>query len=73
MSNKITVIGCCIACQNVFEYDPKYVPSIRPYNQGKKEAICQPCFNRWNQIHRVAKGLAPEPLHPSAYPERGEQ
>ena len=73
MSDKITVIGQCIGCQKVFEYDPKYVPSIRPYNQGKKEALCRVCFNRWNHIHKTSKGLPPEPLHPKAYPERGEQ
>lgn len=55
----------CAACPTVISYNPEFVPSIRI--NGEKEAICEACFNCWNEIHRTAKGLPPIQLHPQAY------
>lgn len=59
------VIGNCISCNNQITFNPNKVPSIRV--NGVREPICENCFNRWNQIHRIDKGLEPIPLNPDAY------
>lgn len=55
----------CAGCGRMITCNPAKVPSVRV--NGEKQAICQTCFNRWNQIHRISKGLEPVPLHPEAY------
>lgn len=65
MSNGyILVYGNCASCYVPIAYNPLYVPSIRVYNKGEKQAICKACFKRWNDIHRPNKPLE---IHPKAY------
>jgi len=59
------VHGHCVSCGAHIAYNPNYVPSIRV--EGEKQAVCRACFDRWNDIHRVSKGLEPLPIHPEAY------
>lgn len=59
------VMGDCIACGAMIQYNPHYVPSIRV--EGKREAVCRGCFKRWNDEHRVKKDLKPIELDPRAY------
>lgn len=61
----MSVIADCIACGRKISCNPNFVPSIRV--NGIKEPLCKNCFKRWNEIHRVSKGLEPIPLHPEAY------
>lgn len=68
------MIGDCAGCGRVIHFNPVRVPSIRPGGVGGKQPLCEACFNRWNQIHRISKGLEPVPLDPNAYepePESG--
>jgi len=55
----------CAGCQNIISYHANHVPSITI--DGERRAICQSCFDQWNQIHRIDKGLDPLPIHPNAY------
>jgi len=59
------IITTCISCKATFTGNPNRVPSIRV--NGNREPICRNCFDRWNEIHRISKGLEPQPLHPDAY------
>jgi hypothetical protein len=59
------VIGSCVACHAHITFNPSFVPSIRV--NGSREPICRSCHARWNEIHRVSKGLAPVEIHPEAY------
>ena len=59
------LITNCIACDTKMTCNPAYVPSLRI--NGKREPICKQCHAKWNEIHRISKGLEPEPLHPEAY------
>lgn len=59
------VIGSCVACRATITFNPTWVPSIRV--NGSREPLCPACHARWNQIHRVSKGLEPLPIHPEAY------
>ena len=61
------MIGRCINCGNRITFNPAKVPSIRHPKTGDKEPLCEACFNKWNEIHRTSKGLAPIPLQPDAY------
>lgn len=65
MSGYAYCIGSCINCRIPLTFNPERVPSIRV--NGSREPLCRECFNRWNDIHRTSKGLAPEVLHPAAY------
>jgi len=67
MTGFMTCIGECVACTRRIQFNPDYVPSIRVEEGGSKEPLCETCFQAWNRIHRIAKGLAPEVLHPRAY------
>ena len=57
--------GRCVSCQTILAFNPEKVPSIRVH--GKREPLCRACFNEWNRIHRISKGLPPVELHPDAY------
>lgn len=59
------IFGPCINCRVPMSYNADHVPSL--VIDGEREAICINCWARWNDIHRVSKGLPPEPLHPDAY------
>lgn len=61
----VTVIGQCVACKTPITFNPLKVPSILV--QGKREPLCQGCFNQWNMIHRTSKNLEPVVLDPDAY------
>ena len=68
----VTVTSYCVACKVMITFNPDHVPSIRVNNTGKKQPLCKACFHRWNQIHRVSKGLEPIQIHPKAYePKKG--
>ena len=60
-------MGHCINCNALISFNPVAVPSIRHPQTGEKEPLCEPCFNKWNVIHRTSKGLEPIPLQPNAY------
>jgi hypothetical protein len=73
MTGYYWAIGHCINCGNMISFNPDYVPSIRV--DGEKEPLCRGCAQKWNQIHRISKGLEPVSIHPQAYqpqPEVGE-
>lgn len=59
------VFGTCVACRTPITFNPDKVPSIRV--NGEREPLCLSCHGRWNQIHRVSKGLKPIPVEPDAY------
>lgn len=72
MSGYVVVIGPCVACGRIIGYHPNKAPSL--VVDGEPRALCEACFNRWNEIHRLSQGLPPEPLDPEAYePCPGEQ
>ena len=65
-------LATCCACQKSMIANIKHAPSLRikngkPDPNGKREPVCETCFNLWNKIHRTDKGLEPVPLHPMAY------
>ena len=73
----VIVWSDCAACGNLVGYNPNLVPSIRMKNgsyhpEGVREAICKPCFVRWNQIQRIDKGLPPIELRDGAYSPTNE-
>jgi hypothetical protein len=47
----------CAACGNVAVANPDKVLCL--VLDGQKEPICRTCADRWNQIHRIDKGLPP--------------
>ena len=55
----------CINCRAPITINPVKSPSITV--NGNREPLCKCCFNKWNQIHRIGKGLDPIPLDPDAY------
>lgn len=68
-------IGFCIACGNIFSFNPERVPCIRASRAtGKlvvdpsadREPICRNCFERQNAIRREM-GNPEVPLLPGAY------
>ena len=61
MSGFATVFAKCVACKTMIGFNPKRVPSI------DGEPLCASCHAKWNEIHRVSKGLEPIPPHPDAY------
>ena len=71
MRGFVLVHGACAACTRLIAYNPNHVPSIRV--RGVKAAICASCHQRWNDMHRVSKGLGPLPIHPQAYEPEPEE
>lgn len=65
-------MGICIGCGANMTFNPVKVPSIRHPETGEKEPLCRSCFDRWNVIHRICKGLDPIPLQDGAYGSCGE-
>jgi hypothetical protein len=67
------ILADCASCQAPIAAHPRKVPSIRigpdgrPDPAGTREPICRLCFDRWNQVHRLDKGLPPVELLPGAY------
>jgi len=59
------IVSECVACERIISYNPERVPSLRI--NGSREPLCRLCFIRWNQEHRISKGLEPVFLHPDAY------
>jgi len=55
----------CAGCGRPLSCNPNRVPSIRV--KGEREPICRSCFVRWNEVHRVSKGLERVKLLPGAY------
>lgn len=63
------VHGHCCACGTLISYNSSQVPSLTI--NGSREPLCRVCFAKWNEIHRMGKGLKPLPLNPDAYePEK---
>jgi hypothetical protein len=54
------VMGTCLACGNIFSFNPHRVPSF------KGEPVCGPCMARVNEKRR-GMGLPPHPVMPDAY------
>lgn len=71
MAGYMTVMGNCASCKRFIAFNPIHVPSIRIGES--REPICLSCFDRWNEIHRVSKGLDPLNLHPRAYEGEPEE
>jgi hypothetical protein len=67
MSGYAFAIGTCFACGTAIVFNPVKVPSLRPSVSGEKYPLCRACANRWNQIHRIDKGLPPVEIAPDAY------
>lgn len=65
MSGFVFVVGRCIRCNQVFNFNPHYVPSTSEVT-GRREPLCQACFNVLNE-KRKQLGLEPNVLHPEAY------
>jgi len=65
MTGAMFCIAGCVSCGQMISFAPSRVPSIRV--EGRREPLCRGCFDRWNEIHRVSKGLPPVPLQPGAY------
>lgn len=61
----MTAMGPCIACGQVFSFNPERVPSTTALT-GKREPVCANCMARINTA-RKAKGLAEFPILPGAY------
>ena len=59
------VVCDCAACGKTITPNPNHCPSLVINTQ--REPICPDCFNMWNQMHRIDKGLDPKLLHPLAY------
>ena len=57
-------IGPCVACRQVFEFNPVKVPSI--VVDGRREPICQACVDEANPT-RIQNGLEPIVPLPGAY------
>jgi hypothetical protein len=64
-------VSMCIGCNNVISYNPHHVP-VLVTESGDREPICKGCYIRWNEIHRISKGLEPVSLHPQAYEPQEE-
>ena len=61
----MSVISPCCACGRIISCNPEIVPSLRV--NGEREPLCPSCHARWNEIHRVSKGLAPIEALPGAW------
>lgn len=59
-------IGHCWSCSAIFAFDPERVPSIRDA-EGIRQAICQRCIERANELRRSNGNPLIVPL-PGAYP-----
>lgn len=60
----VFVVGPCLLCRVPFSFNPHTVPSLPV--KGVREPICRCCITRANK-RRVRLGLAPHPIHPTAY------
>ena len=59
------MISPCVGCDNIVAANPNWCPSIKV--KGKREPLCRNCFDLWNKVNRIDKGLDPVELHPDAY------
>ena len=67
MSGYMMCFGGCCNCQRLISFNAGHVPSLPVGPGGSREPLCADCFDLWNKVHRINKGLEPEPLHPKAY------
>lgn len=66
MTESFALLYCnCVACHKPIAVNPNYCPSLRI--NGERKPLCMSCFDKWNVIHRLNKGLVPLPLHRKAY------
>ena len=70
MSTYVLVFGACCACGQRIHFNPDRVPSLRI--DGVRQPLCFGCAERWNAIHRTAKGLPPVPIAEDAYEPKEE-
>jgi hypothetical protein len=56
--------GKCIGCEQVFGYNPDFVPSV--VVDGVRKAVCRSCVMAANP-ERIKNGLAPIEIHSQAY------
>ena len=70
MMGYMIAYGLCVGCKLLISFNPDYVPSIRV--NGSREPLCVRCFDLWNRVHRVDRGLEPLALHPMAYEPQPE-
>ena len=63
--------GACGNCRALMVYNLHYVP-VLVTDTGQRIVICKACHTKWNEIHRISKGLDPQPLHPQAYEPQEE-
>lgn len=60
----VIAMGSCLACRQVFSFNPMRVPSIRV--NGVLEPVCGACMALVN-AKRVAAGVEPHPIMDGAY------
>ncbi len=61
----VFVMAPCKGCGGIVSFNPSTVPAL--VIEGKRYAICRTCFDIWNKIHRIDKGLKPIEIDPTAY------
>ena len=66
----ISVYGACIACKQMFAFNPLHVPSV-PI-EGIREPVCEACMAILNEERR-RHGLPAVPIHPAAYEGEPEE
>ena len=59
--------GHCGNCGAFIMFNPVKVPSVRHPQTNQKVPLCEACFEKWNQMHRLSQGLPPVKLEPDAY------
>jgi len=64
------MVASCINCGTRITFNPHLVPSL--IVNGTKEPLCKNCADKWNQIHRISKGLEPVPIQEGAYEPQKE-
>ncbi len=56
------VTSPCGACGTIISYNPDLVPAL--WISGEKQAVCQVCVHRWNELHPELENFIP---HADAY------
>lgn len=52
MTGFVLATGTCVACRQVFGFNPMRVPSTRRTPEGPREPICSLCVPRINLIRK---------------------
>jgi hypothetical protein len=71
MSGWVYCHSACLACGEIFSYNPVHVPSSSAVT-GEREPICRTCMARINE-KRKGMGMSPFGIHPQAYEPLAEE